>query len=43
MKEIRQKLLYTLAMMVVIRIGSQLPAPGIDRTYSWMRLQAVLS
>jgi len=41
MKEIRQKLLYTLAMMVVIRIGSQLPAPGIDRTYfsNWFAAQ----
>ena len=41
LKEIRQKLLYTLAMMVVIRIGSQLPAPGIDRTYfsNWFAAQ----
>lgn len=30
-KEIRQRLLFTLAMLVVIRIGSQLPAPGVDR------------
>lgn len=29
-KEIRQKLLYTLGMLVLIRLGSQLPAPGID-------------
>ena len=41
LKEIRQKLLYTLMMMVVIRIGSQLPAPGIDRTYfsNWFAAQ----
>ena len=41
LKEIRQKLLYTLLMMVVIRIGSQLPAPGIDRTYfsNWFAAQ----
>ena len=41
LKEIRQKLLYTLAMIVVIRIGSQLPAPGIDRTYfsNWFAAQ----
>ena len=41
LKEIRQKLLYTLVMMVVIRIGSQLPAPGIDRTYfsNWFAAQ----
>ena len=41
LKEIREKLLYTLVMMVVIRIGSQLPAPGIDRTYfsNWFAAQ----
>lgn len=32
-KEIRNKILFTLAMLVVIRIGSQLPAPGVVRTY----------
>ena len=41
LKEIRQKLLYTLLMMIVIRVGSQLPAPGIDRNYfsSWFAAQ----
>ena len=41
LKEIRQKLLYTLLMMIVIRIGSQLPAPGVDRTYfsNWFAAQ----
>lgn len=36
-KEIRQKLLYTLGMLVIIRLGSQLPAPGIDGSFfqSW--------
>jgi len=29
-KELRQKLLFTLGMLVVIRIGSALPAPGIN-------------
>ncbi|MBR6281903.1 MAG: preprotein translocase subunit SecY, partial [Lachnospiraceae bacterium] len=29
-KEIRQKILFTFAMLVVIRIGSQLPTPGIN-------------
>ena len=29
-KEIRTRLLFTLAMLVVIRIGSQLPVPGIN-------------
>ncbi len=29
-KEIRKKLFYTLIMLVIIRLGSQLPTPGID-------------
>jgi len=29
-KEIRSKILFTLAMLVVIRLGSQLPMPGIN-------------
>lgn len=32
-KEIRSKILFTLAMLVVIRLGSQLPTPGIDPAY----------
>ena len=32
-KEIRKKILFTLAMLVVIRIGSQLPVPGVDRDF----------
>ncbi len=32
-KEIRQKILFTLAMLVVIRIGSQLPVPGVNTEY----------
>lgn len=41
-KEIRLKLLYTLAMLVVIRLGSQLPVPGVDRTYfsRWFAAQS---
>lgn len=31
-KEIRRKLLYVLMMLVVIRIGSQVPVPGTDNT-----------
>ena len=31
-KDIRKKLLYTLLMMVIIRIGSQIPIPGVDAT-----------
>jgi preprotein translocase subunit SecY len=40
-KEIRKKLLFTFAMLVVIRFGSQLPVPGVDRTYfaSWFAQQ----
>ena len=40
-KEIRIKLLYTLAMLVVIRLGSQLPVPGVDRNYfaNWFAQQ----
>lgn len=30
-REIRMRLLYTFLMLIVIRIGSQLPLPGIDR------------
>lgn len=32
-KDIRKKLFYTFAMLVLIRFGSQLPIPGVDRTY----------
>ncbi len=32
-KEIRNKIFFTLAMLVVIRLGSQLPMPGIDTDY----------
>ncbi len=41
-KEIRMKLLYTFAMLLVIRLGSQLPVPGVDRTYfsRWFEAQS---
>ena len=32
-KDIRKKLLYTLMMLVVVRIGSKLPIPGVDTEY----------
>lgn len=32
-KEIRNRLLFTLAMLVIIRFGAELPVPGVDRTY----------
>ncbi|MCC8067980.1 MAG: preprotein translocase subunit SecY [Clostridiales bacterium] len=36
-KDIRKKIFYTFLMMLVIRFGSQLPVPGVDRDYfaSW--------
>ncbi len=36
-KEIRQKLFFTFLMIILIRFGSQLPIPGVDRTFfaSW--------
>ncbi|MDL2302623.1 preprotein translocase subunit SecY [Lachnospiraceae bacterium OttesenSCG-928-D06] len=41
-KEIRQKLFFTFVMLVVIRIGSQLPVPGVDRDYfsAWFSAQS---
>ncbi len=40
-KEIRERLLFTFAMLVVIRIGSQLPVPGVDRSFfaNWFAQQ----
>ena len=40
-KEIRAKLLFTFLMLIVIRFGSQLPVPGVDRNYfsSWFASQ----
>ena len=32
-KDLRKKIFYTLMMLVVIRLGSQLPVPGVDRTF----------
>lgn len=32
-KEIRQRLLFTFLMLIVIRLGSQLPVPGVNREY----------
>ena len=41
MRELRKKILFTLAMLVVIRLGSQLPVPGVDRNYfaNWFAAQ----
>ena len=40
-KEIRGKILFTLAMIVVIRIGSQLPVPGVNTAFfaQWFAAQ----
>ena len=40
-KELRNGVLFTLAMLVVIRLGSQLPVPGVDREYfaNWFAAQ----
>ncbi|MBD5495915.1 MAG: preprotein translocase subunit SecY [Lachnospiraceae bacterium] len=40
-KEIRTKIFFTFVMLVVIRFGSQLPVPGVDRTYfaRWFEAQ----
>ena len=41
-KEIRDKILFTFVMMLIIRFGSQLPVPGVDRDYftSWFASQS---
>ena len=31
--EIRQKIIFTLLMLLVFRIGSNIPVPNIDREY----------
>lgn len=40
-KEIRKKLLFTFLMLVVIRLGSQLPVPGINTSFfaNWFEQQ----
>lgn len=32
-KDIRKKLFFTFMMLIVVRLGSQLPVPGVDRTF----------
>ena len=32
-KDLRKKILYTLFILVVVRIGCQLPIPGVDADY----------
>lgn len=40
-KEIRKKLLFTFLMLVVVRLGCQLPVPGVDRHFfsEWFAAQ----
>ena len=42
-KDIRKKLLYTLMMLVVVRIGSLLPIPGVDTEYFSTLLSDILA
>ena len=41
LKEIRMKILFTFLMLIVIRYGSELPVPGVDRNYfaNWFASQ----
>ena len=40
-EDIRKKLIYTFLMLIIIRIGSQLPVPGVNRDYfaTWFAAQ----
>lgn len=40
-EDLRKKLLYTFAMLIVLRIGSQLPVPGVNREFfsAWFAAQ----
>ncbi len=40
-KEIRNKLIFTFLMLIVIRLGCELPVPGVDRSYfsNWFAAQ----
>ena len=40
-KDIRSKIFYTFLMLVVVRLGSQLPIPGVDRSFfaNWFSQQ----
>ena len=32
-KDVRRRIYYVVLMLVIVRIGSQLPIPGVDRDY----------
>ncbi len=40
-EDLRKKLIYTFIMLIIIRIGSQLPVPGVNRDYfaAWFAAQ----
>ena len=40
-KDIRSKLIFTLLMLIVVRLGCELPVPGVDRNYfaNWFAQQ----
>lgn len=44
-KDIRQKLIYTFIALIIVRLGSQLPIPGVNRDYfaSWFEQQTALN
>ena len=33
-EDIRKRIFYTFVMLVIVRLGSQLPTPGVDPTYN---------
>ncbi len=44
-KEVRERLLYTFLALIIVRIGCQLPVPGVNRDYfaAWFEQQTALS
>jgi preprotein translocase, SecY subunit len=44
-KDIRNKLIYTFIALIIVRLGSQLPIPGVDRDYfaNWFNQQTALN
>ncbi|MEG1505355.1 MAG: preprotein translocase subunit SecY [Acetivibrio sp.] len=44
-KDIRQKLIYTFIALVIVRLGCQLPIPGVNREYfaNWFQQQTALN
>ena len=41
-KDVRRRIFYVLLMLVIIRVGSQLPIPGVDSDYfkEWFASQS---